>query len=254
MPSNMLDTDVGFPKFTGTETPEEKINQILNYLFMLREQLQYSLSHIGTENFNDASLIQMQETITEPIQARLENDEGTISALQVTADQLSNVILAPDGAFSQLQQTVGGFRLVVQNADGTSSEIDIGGGTISLTGLVTFSDLSGSGTTTINGDNIVSGTITGTKLMSQEKDGIPTWLGDSHDIEIENGHIWLGTNLGQSGGTLYGDIKIENNGTNNVMAIRGYGGLLIDSDNLVISSNGRIDINGAEVYVNGNPL
>lgn len=243
MPSNMLDTDVGFPRFTGMETEEDKIAQILNYLFMLREQLQYTLSHLGVENFNDASLESLTQTITEPIRTRLEDDEGHISALQVTADELSSAMADAEGNISLLQQTVDGFTLKVINPDGTYSELDIGGGSIDLTGLVTFASLSGSGTTVINGDNIVTGTITGTTFLSGERLDIPTWLDTdpSKTVRINEGHITMGWDLDEPiGGVIVADIYLGKTGNVSYLGIAAYGSG---------TSGGEIRLYG-DVYIN----
>ena len=43
-------------KFTGETSDSEKIEQITSYLFMLLEQLRYSLSNLDKDNFNEAGL------------------------------------------------------------------------------------------------------------------------------------------------------------------------------------------------------
>lgn len=52
--------------------------------------------------------------------------------------------------------TTAGITITIENADGTTSNL---AGTINMTGLVTFFDLSQSGKTTINGANITTGSI-----------------------------------------------------------------------------------------------
>ena len=201
MPSNMLDTDVGFPRFTGLEPTEQKIEQILNYLYMLREQLRYSLSHIGEENFSDASLAELTETITSPIDAILTDEAGSISALQQTVNSLSLTVYT-DGGISHVGLTKDGVTVYAT-------------GVIDMRGLVTFTDLSGSGTTTINGDNIVTGTITGTTLLSRADD-VPSWLDlDVPSVQIQDGRIALGNRLGDSGsvGTIYGELYCRKEST-----------------------------------------
>ena len=39
MPSNILNTDVMFPQLTSGKSTEQQLSEVLNYLFMLREQL-----------------------------------------------------------------------------------------------------------------------------------------------------------------------------------------------------------------------
>lgn len=229
MPSNILNADVGFPEFSEEQNDKEKIDQIVNYLYMLLEQLRYSLYNLDADNFNDKGLEELQLLITEPIYAHLEDDEGKIADLAVTAAGLSSRMTSVEGGVSTLTQTAnaltgrisdaegnitslqatasglyadihdqetGAFALISANANAitqkvsagdvsaaisafagglnlsvtnngestyirlTSGGVDIGSRrTISFSGLVAFSDLSTSGYTTINGDNITTGTI-----------------------------------------------------------------------------------------------
>lgn len=56
MPSNLMFADSSFPKIEEGEAPQESIRKIQNYLFMLLEQLRYTLQNLGGENFNDAEM------------------------------------------------------------------------------------------------------------------------------------------------------------------------------------------------------
>lgn len=57
--------------------------------------------------------------------------------------------------------TTSGITITMTKEDGTTTTTS---GTIQMTGLVKFSDLSGSGTTTINGSNITTGTISANRV------------------------------------------------------------------------------------------
>lgn len=61
MPGSILNADINFPHFTGHESTEEKISTIQNYLYMLYEQLRYSMGNLGTENFSEAGLKDLVE-------------------------------------------------------------------------------------------------------------------------------------------------------------------------------------------------
>ena len=207
MPGNLLNADVSFPKLTDEQSTSEKFRLIENYLYMLLEQLRYSFGNIGVENFNDSELDDLINLITEPIYVQLEDDEGNISSLFVTANQLisrmtdaegnistlqqtSNSLMSQvsdlegnvstlqqtsqslatrvtdaEGNISSLTQTVNGFTLSVTNGTESSTirlmsgSAQISSATIQMTGMVTFTDLSGNGTTVINGNNIKTGLI-----------------------------------------------------------------------------------------------
>lgn len=287
MPSNILTADTSFPNLRDDQSTDEKFGIVTNYLYMLLEQLRYSLSNLGVENFNDSELDELVNIISEPIYiqlsdvegnvsslyvevdnvtSRLQSAEGNISTLQQTSDSLmssvstleGNVstlqqtasslqsqITNAEGEISTIQQTVNGIALTVEGIEGDVSAIqqtvgsitltvqgiegDIStiqqtvngihlgvvngtsGSTISLyrdgvavssqyiqfTGMVTFSDLSTQGQTSINGGNIAAGgTISGVTLQSLS--------GSDSGLEIRYGN--------KQSNILVGGIKYDNNG------------------------------------------
>lgn len=144
MPSNWLYIDTNFPTFTGEEETEEKISSIQNYLFMLVEQLRYSLRNLDLKNMNPAAVERFTGTITEPIYGRIEDAEGNITqlgitaqglaakisdaegniaSLQVTATQLASQISDANGNISQLQQTASSIMSTVSNQAGQISQL-----------------------------------------------------------------------------------------------------------------------------------
>lgn len=207
MPSNILTTDTSFPQLTEEQSNDEKFGVITNYLYMLLEQLRYSMANLGKENFNDAEFDNIANIITEPVYVQLEgvegevaslqltaqsltsrisdaegnistlqqtstsllarvsDAEGNISSLQLTAQSLTTRITNAEGAVSSLTQTVNSITLSVSNGQYSSTirllmdGIIVSSNTIQFSGMVTFADLEGSGTTIINGDNIQTGTI-----------------------------------------------------------------------------------------------
>ena len=144
MPSNWLYIDTNFPTFTGEEETEEKVSSIQNYLFMLVEQLRYSLRNLDLKNMNPAAVERFTGTITEPIYGRIEDAEGNIAqlgitaqglaakigdaegniaSLQVTAKQLASQISDANGNISQLQQTATSIQSTVANQAGQISQL-----------------------------------------------------------------------------------------------------------------------------------
>ena len=333
MPSILFDTDINFPKFHDEDSTELKVKKILNYLYMLQENLRYTMGHLDLGNFSDGGMEEIGTVINRPMQiqleaangqildlsaqgdalaSRLEDAEGDISTLQQTATGLETRVTDAEGDISTLQQTAAGLvtrvtdaegdistleqtatglvtrvtdaegnistleqtatglatrvtdaegniATLTQTTDGLESWVQGANGQftslqqsinsisltvstengvsyvgltrgdvtvwasngIDLTGLVTFSALSGSGTTTINGDNIRSGTITGTQLLSTEADGIPSWLGNDYkSVRVRQGHIEMGWNLGAaSGGLIVGSIYLSGSGYNSYIGI-----------------------------------
>lgn len=227
MPTDILMTDVRFPSeasLKGKKT-DEKIGLITNYLYMLKEQLAYNMYHIGAGQL----LPSVTDEITAPLYKHLEDQDGNIAELQLTAqglsvsvqDALGNSSLALQTAeslatrvsnaegdistvtqladalvirvednednISTLTQTAEALTTRVENAEGDASvalqtvegftlKSSVSGNTATIglyngnmlygsaanivfSGFVTFTDLEDSGATTINGDNIATGTI-----------------------------------------------------------------------------------------------
>lgn len=228
MPTAQMLTEEALPKYRAEDRDSDRIKTIYNYLFMLVEQLRYSLGNISEDNFNAASLDKIKSDISEPIYRRIEDSDGNISSLTQTAEMLqsrisnaegdistltqtatslssriqsaegdisnltqtatslssrisdaegnissltqtagslSNRISSAEGSISSISQTVNGISLSVANEEGQSTiklirnGIAVSSETIVFSGFVRFTDLSTSGSTTINGDNITTGSI-----------------------------------------------------------------------------------------------
>ncbi len=88
------------------------------------------------------------------LDTRVSDAEGNVSALGLTVDGLSTRVSDAEGNISTLEQTSSGISARVGQNEAAISNIGI-----QLTGYVTFSNLTTSGQTIINGDNINTGTI-----------------------------------------------------------------------------------------------
>lgn len=138
MPGNLLTADTNFPDLTGGGSTEEKLRQISGYLYMLLEQLRYTLQNLGQDNFNDAELKALGETITGPllvqvesaqkglaelrvqagnISTRVANVEGSVSNVTQKADQIESNVTNLEGEVSSVQQTVGGLKVTVNGSE-----------------------------------------------------------------------------------------------------------------------------------------
>ncbi len=156
MSSNFFLADVSFPHLDENKSDGENLREVTNYLFMLLEQLRYTLGNIGRENFNDTELEGISNDITEPVCKELRGLSGEVSTFT---------------------QTVNGLRLSVSNGQESSvlqlmsGETLLSSADIQIKGMVTFAALSGSGTSVINGDNIKTGTISAINIYGVNIDG-----------------------------------------------------------------------------------
>lgn len=123
MPSNLLNADTGFPNFTEDMTNDQKISKVMNYLYMLLEQLRYTLSNLGVDNFNDAELVELAKIITDPVYIRLEDEMGSVTSLQITVEGLTSRVSNSEGDITVLQQTADSLSTRVTNAEGNISQV-----------------------------------------------------------------------------------------------------------------------------------
>ena len=164
MPSNLLNADIGFPAAKGK--PEQSIKEVLNYLYMLLEQLRYSFANLDRDNFNDKGFRDIAAEINKPVLIKLEDTEKELKTeLTVKAGELSSRISDNKGNLSKLIQKVDSFRLSVENGYSsstltlTANGIALSSQEIEFQGVATFYSLSTPGKTVIDGGNIRTGTI-----------------------------------------------------------------------------------------------
>ena len=310
MPSNILTTDTSFPQLTEEQSTDEKFGVITNYLYMLLEQLRYSMANLGRENFNDAEFDSIANIITEPVYVQLEGVEGEVASLQLTAQSLTSRITDAEGNISTLQQTsnslmarvqdaegnISSLQLTAQslttritNAEGEVSSLTVSNGeysstirllmngivmssrTIQFTGMVTFADLEGSGTTVINGDNIQTGTISAIDIYGCIIEGsvfrsVLDYNGD-YGGEIE--FYYLSTRY------LAGGIRLDDQGAGTqyenryrmfvytesvagvafAMKLQAAGGISIEAgENVYIEASTRLTMDGNIVTISGSTV
>lgn len=121
MPSNILTTDTSFPRLTKEQSTDEKFSVVTNYLYMLLEQLRYTLANLGLQNFNKAEFDKISGIITDPVYAELENTNGDLTQLKLTAEGLTLRVQDAEGNISTLQQTATSLTSRIQDAEGNLS-------------------------------------------------------------------------------------------------------------------------------------
>lgn len=171
MPSNLLTADTSFPDLKSNKSTEEKFGEVSNYLYMLLEQLRYTLANLGVDNFNDAEIDELANIINEPIYIQLDDQEGNISSLYVEVDNVTSRISNAEGNISTLQQTASSLTSSVSTLEGNVSTLQQTA--VSLTSRI--SDAEGSISTltqTVNSISlsVVNGTESSTIRLS--KNGI----------------------------------------------------------------------------------
>ena len=96
MPSQLTAFDNNFPTFTGEETPEEKIWSLQDYLFQLREGLQYSLRNLSAENFNATALKLLTAAQQEDLVKQLQTMQTALDGLEQGLELLTATVQAAE--------------------------------------------------------------------------------------------------------------------------------------------------------------
>lgn len=114
------------------------------------------------------------------IQGQVDEIKTDISTIEQTTQSIQSTVASHTGSISTLTQRADSFDVtiagkadssnIISKINASTEGITISSSKVNITGFVTFSDLSTSGFTTINGGNITSGTIRGIKIVSTATD------------------------------------------------------------------------------------
>lgn len=130
MPSNWATIDQNFPTFTGEESPEQQIRALRNYLFQLREGMQYSLQNLTAENFNATALQKLTDDqkneVTEELQkvyALMNQLSGRLDSLSGRVTGIENLAGRVTAAEGEITDLKGRVALTEGNADDLGKRI-----------------------------------------------------------------------------------------------------------------------------------
>ena len=136
------------PRYPDTDgkSLDNQVRELKDYIINLHRYIRYALNNIDVRNM----------TLSTAASVRKVGDiDSSVSEIIQDVDRISLSVTTKDGKVSLALNGAGG-----------------GGGTIDLTGMVTFSNLETSGQTVINADNISTGIINGAAFWSENKDSL----------------------------------------------------------------------------------
>lgn len=158
---------------------------------------------------------------------------GGMASLELTVDGLRTEVsgkLDGEDAQTLIDQSLQGISLSASTSGTTSTltlkagDVTLSSAQINFSGLVTFSDLSTSGKTTISGDNIKTGTIkgnSGSSLWSLDSGTFISGVSNSTRVEINfNGIRWYSSNY--LTGVLYSEYGKTYLGSNSTYTFLGW--------------------------------
>lgn len=232
MPGNILSADTQFPNFAGQESPAEQIRTIRNYLYMLLEQLRYTLNNLDAGNFNTEGLKEIQDAISQPILKQLSDTDGNLAELQVTAAGLASRVSSNEGDISQLEQTAQGLSSRVGNAEGNISSLQQTANGLSSRVSSAEGNISTLQQTANGLSSRVSNAEGSISSLSQTASGLETRVANAE-----------------------GAVSTVSQKVNGVTVTTPYGQTYLAGDRIVMRANENnymaIGSNGLEVWVNG---
>lgn len=294
MPTSFLSADTNFPRLTADQPVEERLGKIQNYLYMLLEELRYTLSNLGEENFNDETLKEMGETLTGPITQTVTDLAGNVSTLEQTATSITSRLNNFNGSSSTIEQTATALTTRLNDFNGSGSTIEQ-----TATSLTTrVSNAEGDITTTQQTANKINWVVAsgGTETTFELTSHMASLVSDEISIAgavtltdlqnpaseafINGNNVLLKSNsTGNSGSSLqlinandnaYGGLWTKNmTGSQNpymdpvMLALESYGlvdstycGLLLQSGHALVAEGSTVNINGTSelALTSSNPI
>lgn len=146
---------------------EQTVSTLTDKTNGLQSQITQTAEKINLRVTNEVEGLESQITQTaEQISSRVTNEvAGLESKITQTADSITSTVTDEiNQAKSEIKQTTDSISLEVQNQGDLVAQLVLDVDGISARGYVTFTDLAGSGTTTINGSNITTGTISADRI------------------------------------------------------------------------------------------
>ena len=128
MPTTFQLVETTFPNGEGKDT-QEQINGVYDYLFVLLEQLRYTLFNLDGSNINQNALSEFIKNISEPIYAKIADTDENVNEISITAKGLDARLSDAEGNITQLYTTAKGLQVSVSNLDGaiTNIKTDVNG-------------------------------------------------------------------------------------------------------------------------------
>nr|UVX59305.1 MAG: SWI5-dependent HO expression protein 3 [Bacteriophage sp.] len=122
MPTTFQLVETTFPNGEGKDT-QEQINGVYDYLFVLLEQLRYTLFNLDGSNINQNALSKFIKNISEPIYAKIEDTDKNVNELSITAKGLAGRIGDAEGNITHLQATATGLQASISNLNGSVTNL-----------------------------------------------------------------------------------------------------------------------------------
>ena len=213
MPTTFQLVETTFPNGEGKDT-QEQINGVYDYLFVLLEQLRYTLFNLDGSNINQNALSEFIKNISEPIYAKIEDTDKNVNELSITAKGLAGRISDAEGNITQLGVTAQGLQASISSLDGSVTNLtaDVNGLRTQVSGKI-----DGTAAQTLIDQNLNQITLAATSgsngtVFALNKNGVQIASTGTIDLHVKavniDGTLTAGALRGGSVSLLAGDTPV----------------------------------------------
>lgn len=213
MPTTFQLVETTFPNGEGKDT-QEQINGVYDYLFVLLEQLRYTLFNLDGSNINQNALSEFIKNISEPIYAKIEDTDKNVNELSITAKGLAGRISDAEGNITQLGVTAQGLQVSISSLDGSVTNLtaDVNGLRTQVSGKI-----DGTAAQTLIDQNLNQITLAATSgsngtVFALNKNGVQIASTGTIDLHVKavniDGTLTAGALRGGSVSLLAGDTPV----------------------------------------------
>lgn len=257
MPTTFQLVETTFPNGEG-KTTQEQINGVYDYLFVLLEQLRYTLFNLDESNLNQNALSEFIKNISEPIYAKIEDTDKNVNELSITAKGLAARISNAEGDITEIGVTVDGLQTSVSGKiDGQQAQtlINQSLGSITLSAVSgnsgTVFQISKDGAVLASTGNVdihvksvnIDGTLTAGAVRGDTvaiMDGYGNTVGGIIPVDTSGGFSGMGIT------SLNGGIKMVAPAGNNIYLASGAGN---GPFALLSASSGTVQLGGGQLVL-----
>ncbi|MBE6959824.1 MAG: hypothetical protein E7448_03765 [Ruminococcaceae bacterium] len=122
MPQKWQQVDTDFPTFTGNESVSEKVDQIINYLRILVEELQYQLQNLDASNWNANAWSDLTASTEAAVTEKVRALENSITALKIQINALAGRVNQEERRVTEAENAISGLE---QRADEQAEQTDL---------------------------------------------------------------------------------------------------------------------------------
>jgi predicted nuclease with TOPRIM domain len=96
--------DNSFPSLTGEESPREQARMLLDYMYILVEELKFQLTNLDTNNWNESALAGFQDDTTAEAEAQLARMAIQLAGVSGALGGLTNRVAELEGLSGRMSQ------------------------------------------------------------------------------------------------------------------------------------------------------